>query len=71
MLSLVLGSAAGLATFDAVQLFRNLVTAVLLPLLVGAATQALVPGGQAGGGEGGGGPVWWCSMHALGGAAAG
>lgn len=51
MLSLVLGSAAGLASFDAMQLFSNLVTAVLLPLLAGAATQALVPGGWAGSGE--------------------
>lgn len=46
MLSLVLGSAAGLTSFNAMELFRNLVTAVLLPLMAGAATQALVPGGQ-------------------------
>lgn len=45
MLSLVLGSAAGLTSFNAVELFRNLVTAVLLPLMAGAATQAVVPGG--------------------------
>lgn len=46
MLSLVLGSAAGLTSFNAMDLFRNLVTAVLLPLMAGAATQALLPGGQ-------------------------
>lgn len=43
-LSLVLGSGAGVANFEAARLFRNLVLTVLLPLLAGAAAQAVVPG---------------------------
>lgn len=50
MLSLVLGSsAAGVAAFDAAHLFRNLVKTVLLPLMAGAAIQAVVPGVRLGG----------------------
>lgn len=47
MLSLVLGSgAAGVAAFDAAHLFRNLLKTVLLPLMTGAALQAVVPGAR-------------------------
>ena len=44
LLSLVLGSGAGVANFEAERLFRNLVATVLAPLLAGAAAQALIPG---------------------------
>ncbi|KAL4858529.1 putative sodium/metabolite cotransporter [Chlorella vulgaris] len=44
LLSLVLGSGAGVANFDAAALFRNLVSTVLLPLLAGASLQAVIPG---------------------------
>jgi sodium/bile acid cotransporter 7 len=47
MLSFVLGSSAGVANFQAAQLFRNLLRTVLLPLLVGAAAQAVIPGERA------------------------
>lgn len=46
MLSVVLGSGAGVASFDTLTLFRNLVLTVLLPLLGGAALQAIIPGGR-------------------------
>ncbi|KAL4447317.1 hypothetical protein ABPG77_007350 [Micractinium sp. CCAP 211/92] len=46
MLSVVLGSGAGVASFDTLTLFRNLVLTVLLPLLGGAALQAIIPGAQ-------------------------
>lgn len=48
MLSVVLGSGAGVASFDTLTLFRNLVLTVLLPLLGGAALQAIIPGGLPG-----------------------
>jgi predicted Na+-dependent transporter len=44
LLSLVLGSGAGVTNFEAARLFRNLVITVLLPLLAGAAAQAVIPG---------------------------
>lgn len=49
MIGLVLGAGAGVASFDTLLLFKNLVLTVLLPLLAGAAAQVVIPGVCAGG----------------------